>query len=288
MAMPTILSATSIIESKIPQLKTFSKELKTRGIKPKLKVLLIGNNPASEIYVKNKQKRCHELDIDFELVKLSSTVNENEVLKLIEDSNQDPKITGFFIQFPVPNHLKHLNFTQLINPEKDVDGFHFQNIKGIYNGKNEGLAPCTPTGIINLFKHYQINIEGKHIAIIGRSLIVGKPLALMLTNHNATVTLCHSKTNNIASITKAADIIIVAIGSANFLSKDHLSDDKKQIIIDVGMNKLNDQLVGDVNFSEVEKHVKAITPVPGGVGPLTVLSLMENILIAAEKQGKQV
>lgn len=276
--MTMILKAAPITKSKINLLARKVSKLENNGLKPCLHVILVGDNPASLIYVGNKEKFCKKIGVEFKLIKLTQDVSREEFLSQVENINKDPKVTGCFVQLPVPKHLQDIDITQLINPEKDVDGFHFSNIEHIYKNSNKGLLPCTPKGILTLLESSNIEVSGKNVVIIGRSFIVGKPLALLLTNRDATVTLCHSKTRNIEAHTKSADIIICALGSAHFLTKKKLKDDQSQVIIDVGMNSLNGKTVGDCHFDEIVNHVKAITPVPGGVGPMTIFSLMENII----------
>ena len=206
---------------------------------------------------------------------------QNIILELA----QDQKVHGLLVQLPLPKHLHKIDLKELIPAEKDVDGFHYLNLgKLIASNTSDSFIPCTPKGILQLLNYNHISLEGKHAVIIGRSLIVGKPLSVLLTNHNATVTLCHSYTQNLERLTKEADIIFVAIGIPNFLGKTYLSNTKKQIIIDIGINTRPDKkLCGDVNFNEIQNLVEAITPVPGGIGPLTILSLTQNLLLAAER-----
>lgn len=281
--MTKLLLAKPVVENSVSHLNTKCLELKERGLTPKMRVILVGDNPASKIYVRNKSKLCARVGADFELVELSSDVTEKDFLSEIKKMNEDDSVTGCFVQLPVPSHLRHLDITGLINPVKDVDGFHGKNAMHIYRNDRNGFLPCTPKGIIGLCKFYDIPLEGKHVVIIGRSLIVGKPLSLLLTNKNATVTLCHSKTPDIPKFTKQADIIISAVGRPRYLDQSYIGENKDQVIIDVGINKDdNNKTCGDVDFENVKDKVAAITPVPGGVGPLTVLSLIENLTQATE------
>lgn len=280
--MTKILYAKPVIDRRLAALVEKSSELTSNGLKPKLSVILVGENPASLIYLKNKKKFCTLINADFELINLPATVSEIDFLAEVKKLNTDPKVTGCFVQLPIPKHLQHINITQMINPEKDVDGFHINTVDQLYLKKLDGIIPCTPRGIITLLEEYKVEIAGKNIVIIGRSYIVGKPLSLVLTAMDATVTLCHSKTKNLQEHTKAADIIVSAIGIPHFINKDHLNSNSNQIIIDVGMNSKNDKTVGDVDFEIVKDHCHSITPVPGGVGPMTVYSLMENLLTATE------
>jgi methylenetetrahydrofolate dehydrogenase (NADP+)/methenyltetrahydrofolate cyclohydrolase len=280
------LKAQPYIDLVLPKLKQDTELLKSRGITPKMKVVLVGDNPVSLVYIHQKQKYCEKIGALFELVQLPSSVNEKDFIDCINQINNDDSVHGFLIQLPVPNQLKHISMGDLVNPKKDVDGFNFQNTRDLYLNKisSKTLIPCTPKGIVSLLKFYNYEVEGKNILIIGRSLIVGKPLGLYLNALNATVTIAHSQTNNLESHTKNADIIIVAAGSTHLLKKHHLKADKSQIIIDVGLTKLNDQISGDVH-PEVANYVSAITPVPGGVGPMTVISLIENLITAAKNKG---
>ncbi len=280
--MPLLLKAKPIIDDQLPRLAQKCKELTVKGLTPHLGIILVGNNPASEIYVQNKKRLCEKIGAKFTLINLPKNTKEEILLTELNKLNTNLEITGCFVQLPVPEQLKHIPLTDLINPDKDVDGFHSNTIKNIYLGNINQLIPCTPKGIITLIKKNNIAIEGKDITIIGRSHIVGKPLALIFEAMNATVTLCHSKTNDLKKHTKNADILIVATGVVNLITKEHLRDDKTQVIIDVGMNRHNENLVGDVNFSDVKDQVKAITPVPGGVGPMTVFSLLENLLFTTQ------
>lgn len=282
--MTKLLIAKPIIDARIDELKKKCLELKKIGLTPKMQVLLVGENQASVLYVRNKKKLCEKVGADFVLKKLPSDIERSVFLDTIEKMNLDPSTTGCFVQLPIPQHLQDIDVTELISAEKDVDGFGASSIVGLYKNKSQGFIPCTPKGILTLFEYYNISLAGKNIVMVGRSQIVGKPLSLLLVNKNATVTLCHSHTKNLALITKSADIVITATGKSRYLTTDFLRDDKSQVIIDVGISK-DDQgkTSGDVDFENVKDSVAAITPVPGGVGPLTVLSLIENLVLATEK-----
>lgn len=280
--MTKILNAATIIESKISHLSKKVSTLTSNGLKPNLTVILVGDNPASLSYIKNKSRFCERIGADFNLIQLEKDVTKETFLNEIDKMNNDPKVTGCFVQLPVSKHLQDIDITQLINPEKDVDGFHLNSIKQVYNGNLEGLISCTPKGIITMIKEAKIDLEGADVTIIGRSHIVGKPLSLLMEAHNATVTLCHSRTKDLKKHTKEADIIVAAVGNPEFLGTEYLSTTKKQVIIDVGVNKKNGKLVGDVDFENVKDKVATITPVPGGVGPMTVFSLMENLIQATD------
>lgn len=282
--MTKILYSKNVVDNKINYLKSKCLELSNLGLRPKMQVVLVGNNPASLIYVRNKELMCQKVGAEFVLKKLDSDVSVEKFLETIEEMNKDSSITGCFVQLPIPKQLQSIDVTSLINPEKDVDGFGINSIVSLYKNSNESFIPCTPKGILTLINYYNLEIESKHVVIIGRSLIVGRPLSLLLTNLNATVTLCHSKTINLPAITRNADIIISAIGNSKFLTTNYFKSDKSQVVIDVGIsNDENKKLTGDVDFEHVKNNVKAITPVPGGVGPMTVLSLIENLVLATEK-----
>ncbi|WP_372653937.1 bifunctional 5,10-methylenetetrahydrofolate dehydrogenase/5,10-methenyltetrahydrofolate cyclohydrolase [Halobacteriovorax sp.] len=282
-----ILKSSPIVKKSLEQLAKKSDSLKQQGITPTMKVILVGENPASIIYTRNKKRFMEKFGAECEIIKLSSDLTQEDFLNKVQDIVEDNNNHGCFIQLPLPKHLDHIDVGELINPLKDVDGFNKANIMNLYKGEKgeNALIPCTPRGIITLCDYYNIELSSKKVVVIGRSLIVGKPMSMLLTNHNATVTLCHSKTSNIEEHTKSADIIITAIGSPKFLNKSHLNDSKKQYIIDVGINHdENGKLCGDVDFHNVIEHVAGITPVPGGIGPMTILSLAQNLLQAAENR----
>lgn len=241
---------------------------------PGLAVVIVGENPASKVYVNSKVKTCGALGIYSEKYNLDSQTTEVELLKLIEELNNKEEIDGILVQLPLPKHIDEDKIIEAIKPEKDVDGFHPINLGKLVIGKN-GFKSCTPYGIMELLKRYELELDGKDVVIVGRSNIVGKPLAIMLTNKNATVTLCHSKTKNLAEKTSNADIVIVAIGREKFLTEDMVKEGS--IVIDVGINRNElGKLCGDVDFENVSKKTSLITPVPGGVGPMTIAMLMKN------------
>jgi len=221
--MTKLLLAKDVVESKIGDVNNKCLLLTKLGLRPKMCVLLAGENPASVLYVKNKAKLCERVGAEFELIKLPENVSRDQFLNTIKKMNSDASITGCFVQLPVPKHLNDIDVTELIAPEKDVDGFHGENIVNIYKNDKNGFVPCTPKGIVTMLKHHAIEISGKHVIIIGRSLIVGKPLSLLLTNLNATVTLCHSHTKDIFHFTQQADIIISAVGKAKYLGKKFIA-----------------------------------------------------------------
>lgn len=241
---------------------------------PGLAVVIVGENPASKVYVNSKVKTCGALGIYSEKYNLDSEVTEAELLKLIGELNNKEEIDGILVQLPLPKHIDEDKIIEAIKPEKDVDGFHPINLGKLVIGKN-GFKSCTPYGIMELLKRYELDLNGKDVVIVGRSNIVGKPLAVMLTNENATVTLCHSRTKNLSEKTLNADIVIVAIGREKFLTEEMVKDGS--IVIDVGINRNKlGKLCGDVDFENVSKKASLITPVPGGVGPMTIAMLMKN------------
>ena len=243
------------------------------GKTPGLAVVLVGDDPASAVYVKNKNKTCKNIGFQsFEHI-LSENTSEDKLLNLINDLNNDDQVNGILVQLPLPSHISSKKILVAINPQKDVDGFHLENVGRLVTG-NALFKPCTPAGIIKLLDEYKIAIEGKNAVIIGRSNIVGKPVSFLLLERNATVTICHSRTKDLPSLTRLADILIAAIGKPNFVSLDMVKNNA--VVIDVGINRLDGKLVGDVDFASVSKQASLITPVPGGVGPMTIAMLMEN------------
>ena len=267
-------------------------EIKTNGQKfvsmgnrsPELVVLLIGDNPASLTYVKNKEKACERVGITSDVIRMNSEVNTNDVIQVVKQLNQDKSVDGILVQLPIPKHLDVNLIIETLYPNKDVDGLHSINIAKLY-ANQDGFVPCTPRGIMTLLKHYNVKISGKHAVVIGRSALVGRPVAQLLLNENATVTVCHSKTQDLASLTQNADIVVVAIGKEKFLTSEHIHH--ANAIIDVGINRVNDKLVGDVDFEALLDKVDYMTPVPGGVGPMTIVSLLENTMKSYEKSVKE-
>ena len=282
-----ILAAQPLVDEIKKDLKSRCESLKSRGTIPSMCVVLVGDNPASLSYIRNKKKICEEVGATFNLLQLPSTITEAEFLKHIDDLNHDPKIHGIIIQLPVSETLKKLDLPNLVTASKDIDGFHGKNTQNIYTGSTnlKLLLPCTPKGIVHLLNYYGVEIAGKHAVVLGRSLIVGKPLSMLLTNFNATVTIAHSKSQNLEEITRSADILISAIGKTHFVTAKHINPAKKTVVIDVGMNTLNGKLTGDV-APEVMNVAGAVSPVPGGVGPMTVVSLIENLITATENHIK--
>jgi methylenetetrahydrofolate dehydrogenase (NADP+) / methenyltetrahydrofolate cyclohydrolase len=248
------------------------------NIRPKLSIILIGDNEASIVYVKNKINASKKVGIDSELIKFEADVSEQLVLKTIYNLNQDDKVSGIIVQMPVPNHISKAKLVNSIDPNKDVDGFNPVNVGMLYSGFPLPLAPCTAKGCVELIKYCEPNLSGKKVVIIGRSNIVGRPLAALLLQEDCTITICHSKTQNLMKITQDADIVVSAVGNPHFLTKEYFNENA--IVIDVGINRINlenkYELVGDVDFYDVQNKVRYITPVPGGVGPMTVAYLLVN------------
>jgi methylenetetrahydrofolate dehydrogenase (NADP+) / methenyltetrahydrofolate cyclohydrolase len=255
-------------------------ELKEKGITPGLTVIIVGDNPASRTYVKSKDKACKSLGMKSTVHNLKEDVSEKELLDLIGEINNDETIHGILVQLPLPNHIDEKKVIEKISPDKDVDGFHPINAGKLLVGEDT-FIPCTPHGIIKLLESKNIDIKGKRAVVLGRSNIVGKPISLLLLDKNATVTICHSKTENLKEITKEADILVAAIGKANFVKEDMVKDGAT--VIDVGINRVDGKLVGDVDFDSVNKLNGYITPVPGGVGPMTITMLIYNTVIAAKR-----
>lgn len=267
-------------------LKKEIESLNLKGINPGLAVILVGEDSASKVYVRNKKKCCDELGIFSKEFYFPENTPEKEILDLIENLNQDKKINGILVQLPLPSHINQKNITESILPEKDVDAFHSSTIGNLLTNHTK-LLPCTPAGIIEIFHREDISLAEKHCVVIGRSNIVGKPLAFMLINEDATVTVCHSKTKNLSEICKSADIIICAVGKEKFLNRNMIK--KGAVIIDVGINRNeNGKICGDVDFDDVKNIASAITPVPGGVGPMTIAMLMKNTITATKIQNKEV
>lgn len=256
-------------------------QLKAQGIQPGLTVVLVGENPASQVYVRNKARECEKLGIYSEVIRLAESTSEQELLELVDKLNHNPKIHGILVQLPLPKHIAEKKVIEAISPAKDVDGFHPISVGNMLIGA-DCFLPCTPAGVIELIKRTGLDISGKHAVIVGRSNIVGKPAAMLLLRENATVTICHSKTPNMAEITRQADILVVAVGKAKVIGRDHVKPGA--VVIDVGVNRLEDgKLAGDVDFEAVGEVAGFITPVPGGVGPMTIAMLLKNTLEAAKK-----
>ncbi|MEK4223064.1 bifunctional methylenetetrahydrofolate dehydrogenase/methenyltetrahydrofolate cyclohydrolase FolD [Bacillus sp. FSL W8-0116] len=259
-------------------------EVKAQGVVPGLAVILVGDDPASHTYVRNKEKGCKEVGIHSEIYKYPAAISEAELLDKIRELNEDKRIHGILVQLPLPGHISESKVIDTISPEKDVDGFHPVNV-GKMVIRKEGFLPCTPYGIMKLLEREQIDLQGKRAVVIGRSNIVGKPAGLLLLQRNATVTYCHSKTEDLSYHTKQADIIIAAVGKAKFLKAEDVKEGA--VIVDVGMNRdENGKLCGDVDFESVREKASFITPVPGGVGPMTITMLLYNTVQSAKRMVK--
>lgn len=257
-------------------------ELCSKGIQPGLAVILVGEDPASQIYVNSKERACTQVGFYSEKHTLPADTTMEELLSLVDKLNNDPKIDGILCQLPLPKHLDETAVIHAISPKKDVDAFHPANVGKIMIGDFDFL-PCTPAGIMEMLAYENIEIEGKHCVVVGRSNIVGKPMAMLMLHKNATVTICHSRTKNLAEYCRSADILIAAVGKANFITADMVKEGA--VVIDVGMNRPEGgKLCGDVDFENVKEKASYITPVPGGVGPMTIATLMQNTLTAAKNR----
>ena len=252
------------------------------GVQPHLAVVLVGENPASQVYVRNKENGCIKAGIRSTVIRLEETCTQEELEKTVVSLNEDASVHGILVQLPLPRHLDEARVLRLIDPDKDVDGFHAMNSGRLMNGQ-PGFVPCTPLGVMKLLESYGIDPNGKHAVVIGRSNIVGKPMAMLLLQANATVTICHSRTQNLAEITRQADILVAAVGRANFVTADMVKPGAA--VIDVGINRVDGKIVGDVDFDAVSDVAGYITPVPGGVGQMTIAMLLANTLDAAAKRG---
>ena len=255
--------------------------LKARGVQPGLAVILAGEDPASKVYVRNKIKACEETGVRSLFIECPSSIKEEEVLERIAVLNADPAVHGILVQLPLPKHLDSDRVLETVAPQKDVDGFHLHNLGALVAGR-PGIVPCTPAGVMRLIDHAGVKLAGKHAVVIGRSNIVGKPQALLLLAQHATVTICHSRTPDLGAITRQADVLVAAVGRANLVTAAMVKPGA--CVIDVGVNRLPDgKLAGDVDFASVKAVAGSITPVPGGVGPMTIAMLLENCLTAASR-----
>ena len=280
--MATIIDGKALAKKIREKLKKECDELKEQGIIPKLAVVMVGNNPASKVYVKNKSKACNDVGIEYQEYLLEEDTKQEELLKLIRELNENKEISGILLQSPLPKHLDINEAFKTITYSKDVDGFTPFSIGKLCIGEDTFIS-CTPFGVIKMFEEYNIDLSGKDVVILGRSNIVGKPLIQCCLQKNATVTVCHSKTKNLEEHTKRADVVISAIGQSQFVKADMIKEGA--IVIDVGINRGEDgKITGDVDFEEVEKKASYITPVPGGVGPMTIAMLMNNVIKAAKEQ----
>lgn len=284
--MTTILKSAPVIEAALNDLKERCDALKAKGVTPSMKVILVGEHAPSLIYTRNKKRFVEKFGGECEIVKLPESISPEKFVEEVKAIGNNDSVHGCFVQLPLPKQLSSIDVAALIPPKKDIDGFTKEAFEKLLNGArgDASLIPCTPKGIITLLEHYGITMEGKRVTVIGRSLIVGKPMFLLMNNHNATVTMCHSRTPDIKSYTKESDIVVVAVGKAKFLDASYFNESKNTVVVDVGMNKdENGKLCGDVDFESVKPISGAITPVPGGVGPLTILSLAQNLIGAAEE-----
>jgi methylenetetrahydrofolate dehydrogenase (NADP+)/methenyltetrahydrofolate cyclohydrolase len=290
--MPNLIDGRAIAEKVYVDLRREIAELKAKGVTPGLAVVLIGDDPASRAYVRSKDKMCRELGLHSLKLELPASTTQTELLNRVEELNADSNIHGILVQSPPPAHIDEAAIVRALDPRKDVDGFHPENVAKLVLDDPGGFVPCTPLGVQRLLIESKINLNGAHVVVLGRSMIVGKPLALLLmqknTNANATVTVVHSRSRDLAEITRSADIIVAGIGRAGFVTADHVRKDV--VVVDVGINRVDDattergyRLVGDVAFDEVSKKASAITPVPGGVGPMTIAMLMSNTVKAARQ-----
>lgn len=277
--MATIIDGKELSKKIRGQVKEEVENLNKKGIHPKLAVIMVGEDPASKVYVRNKSKACNEAGIEYEEFILNENIEMDELLSVIETLNNREDIHGILLQSPIPKHLDIYKAFETIAAKKDVDGFNPINI-GKLELNRETFISCTPHGVIKMLEEYNINLKGANVVVLGRSNIVGKPLVQCLLNKDATVTISHSKTKNIEEITRNADILISAIGKPKFVTANMVKENA--VVIDVGINRLETGLVGDVDFEEVSKKASYITPVPGGVGPMTIAMLLHNVVIAAK------
>jgi methylenetetrahydrofolate dehydrogenase (NADP+)/methenyltetrahydrofolate cyclohydrolase len=290
--MARLIEGRAIAEKVYLDLRQEIAEMKSKSVTPGLAVVLVGDNPASRAYVRSKDKMCRDLGLHSVKLELPSSTTQMELLARVEELNRDPTIHGILVQSPPPKQIDEAAIVRALDPRKDVDGFHPENVAKLVIGDPSGFVPCTPLGIQCLLTESKIDISGAHVVILGRSMIVGKPLALLLMQKNkdanATVTVVHSRSRDLENVTRSADILVAAIGQPNFVRADHVRDDT--VVIDVGINRVEDaasergyRLVGDVAFHEVSKKASAITPVPGGVGPMTIAMLMSNTVKACRQ-----
>ena len=284
--MAVIIDGKELAKKIRANLKIECEELKKKNIKSKLAVIMVGEDPASKVYVRNKSRACEDVGIEYEEYLLDSKITQKELIELIEKLNKDKTVNGILLQSPIPSNLDINEAFRTISSEKDVDGFNPVNVgKLVLN--QDTFVSCTPYGIMKMFEEYDIDLTGKNVVILGRSNIVGKPLIHCCLNKNATVTSCHSRTQNLAQKAKEADVLISAIGKANFVTADMVKDGA--VVIDVGINRLdNGKITGDVDFESVKEKASYITPVPGGVGPMTIAMLMNNVIKATRRQNGMV
>ncbi|MFE4141562.1 bifunctional methylenetetrahydrofolate dehydrogenase/methenyltetrahydrofolate cyclohydrolase FolD [Peribacillus sp. YIM B13472] len=280
-----IINGKEIAESVRQEISKEVQQLRKKNIVPGLAVILVGDNQASQTYVRNKQKACEDLGMHSVLIKKPAELSQEELIQSIAELNQDDSIHGILVQLPLPGHIQEKAIIEAISPEKDVDGFHPINIGRMMTGQ-DAFLPCTPYGVMVMLEYIDYDLEGKHVVIVGRSNIVGKPAGQLFLNANATVTYCHSRTKDLAYYTKQADVVVAAVGKRDTITSDHIKEGA--VVIDVGMNR-NDEgkLCGDVAFDEVKNKASYITPVPKGVGPMTITMLMKNTVKSAQKALEQ-
>ncbi|MBP1989038.1 bifunctional methylenetetrahydrofolate dehydrogenase/methenyltetrahydrofolate cyclohydrolase FolD [Paenibacillus eucommiae] len=279
-----IINGKEIVSALREEIKAEAAELTAQGTQPGLVVIIVGEDPASKVYVNSKAKACEQVGVYSEVHRLPENTTQKELIALIHLFNQDKRIHGILVQSPLPKHMNEEEVVDEIDPAKDVDCFHPVNVGNLMIGK-PGMLPCTPGGVIEILKKIDVSIAGKHAVVVGRSNIVGKPMALLLLREHATVTICHSRTPNMEEITKQADILVVAVGKANLIKAEHVKPGA--VVIDVGMNRpVDGKLTGDVDFEAVKEVAGAITPVPGTVGPMTITMLLRNTLNAASRSAK--
>ena len=279
----TLIDGRAVAKAFKEEIAQRTAEMIEKGVHPHLAVVLVGENPASQVYVRNKENGCIKAGIRSTVIRLDENCTQEELEKTVTALNEDASVHGILVQLPLPKHLDEARVLRLIDPDKDVDGFHAMNSGRLMNGQ-PGFVPCTPLGVMKLLESYGINPGGKHAVVIGRSNIVGKPMAMLLLGANATVTVCHSRTQNLAEMTRQADILVAAVGRANFVTADMVKPGAA--VIDVGINRVDGQIVGDVDFNAVSEVAGYITPVPGGVGQMTIAMLLANTLDAAIKRGQ--
>lgn len=280
-----IISGKELAKTKREEMKKQTAILKEQGIVPGLAVILVGEDPASQSYVKAKQRACEETGIHSEMDLVSPSISEDELLEKIRLLNDAEHINGILVQLPLPEHISETKVIETIDPDKDVDGFHPINIGRMMTGQ-DAFLPCTPFGIVEMIKSKGIEIQGKHVVVVGRSNIVGKPVGQLLLNEHATVTYCHSRTKNMQEFTRSADILIVAVGKEHFLNGDDMKEGA--VVIDVGVNRNEaGKLIGDVEFESASQKASYITPVPGGVGPMTITMLLHNTILSAKRNSSK-
>ena len=279
----TLIDGRAVAKALKEEIAQRTQAMIAQGVTPHLAVVLVGEDPASQVYVRNKENGCIKAGIRSTVIRLEEDCTQQELEETVKRLNADASVDGILVQLPLPKHLNEASVLRLIDPDKDVDGFHAMNSGRLMNGQ-PGFVPCTPLGVMKLLEAYGIDPAGKHAVVIGRSNIVGKPMAMLLLRANATVTICHSRTQNLADITRQADILVAAVGRANFVTADMVKPGAA--VIDVGINRVDGRLVGDVDFDAVSGVAGCITPVPGGVGQMTIAMLLANTLDAAAKRGR--